>query len=85
MPVEEQVVSIFAGTRGYLDDLDVADVRRFEEGLLEDVRARYRGRARRHQDGKDLPEEELHKAVTEFKDRFVATRELDVAPAVDVA
>src|ERR1700719_4765481 len=42
MPVEEQVVSIFAGTRGYLDDLDVADVRRFEDGLLEEVRARYR-------------------------------------------
>ena len=30
MAVEEQVVSIFAGTRGYLDDIPVADVRRFE-------------------------------------------------------
>ena len=30
MPVEEQVVSIFAGTKGYLDDLPVGDVRRFE-------------------------------------------------------
>jgi len=30
MPVEEQVVSIFAGTKGYLDDIPVADVRRFD-------------------------------------------------------
>src|SRR5690606_6733245 len=34
MPVEEQVVSLFAGTRGYLDAIPVADVRRFEQGLL---------------------------------------------------
>ena len=35
MPVEEQVVSIFAGTQGHLDDIPVADVRRFETELLE--------------------------------------------------
>ena len=39
MPVEEQVVSIFAGTNGYLDDIPVADVRRFEAELLEYVRS----------------------------------------------
>jgi F-type H+-transporting ATPase subunit alpha len=41
MPVEEQVVSIFAGTKGYLDDIPVADVRRFETELLEWVRSRH--------------------------------------------
>jgi F-type H+-transporting ATPase subunit alpha len=41
MPVEEQVVSIFAGTKGYLDSIPVADVRRFESELLEYVRARH--------------------------------------------
>src|SRR5436853_35456 len=40
MAVEEQVVSIFAGTRGYLDDIPVADVRRFERELLEFMRTR---------------------------------------------
>jgi F-type H+-transporting ATPase subunit alpha len=40
MPVEEQVVSIFAGTRGYLDDIPVADVRRFESELLDYMRTR---------------------------------------------
>src|SRR5436305_1581123 len=34
MPVQEQVVSIFAGTGGYLDDIPVSDVKRFELELL---------------------------------------------------
>ncbi|MEE9139900.1 MAG: F0F1 ATP synthase subunit alpha [Alphaproteobacteria bacterium] len=38
-PVEEQVVVIFAGVRGYLDSIDVGDVTRFEEAFLTDVRA----------------------------------------------
>jgi F-type H+-transporting ATPase subunit alpha len=41
MPVEEQVVSIFAGTKGYLDDIDTADVRRFESELLDFMRSRH--------------------------------------------
>jgi F-type H+-transporting ATPase subunit alpha len=40
MPVEEQVVSIFAGTRGYLDKIDVAQVNRYEAALLSDIRAK---------------------------------------------
>ena len=40
MPVEEQVVSVFAGTNGYLDHLPVSDVKRFETELLDWVRAR---------------------------------------------
>jgi F-type H+-transporting ATPase subunit alpha len=40
MPVEEQVVSIFAGTRGYLDKVDVAQVTRFEAAMLGELRAR---------------------------------------------
>jgi len=41
MPVEEQVVSIFAGTKGFLDDIAVGDVRRFESELLEHMRTRH--------------------------------------------
>src|ERR1700740_750781 len=40
MPVEEQVVSIFAGTRGYLDKVDIAQVTRFEAQLLSELRAK---------------------------------------------
>jgi len=39
MPVEEQVVSIFAGTRGYLDKVDVAQVTRYEAAMLAELRS----------------------------------------------
>jgi F-type H+-transporting ATPase subunit alpha len=41
MPVQEQVVSLFAGTRGYLDGIEVADVARFERELLEHFKGRH--------------------------------------------
>jgi F-type H+-transporting ATPase subunit alpha len=40
LPVEEQVVAIFAGVRGYLDKIDVAQVGRFEQGLVADLKAK---------------------------------------------
>src|SRR6266576_302999 len=40
MAVEEQIVSIFAGTSGYLDDIPAADVQRFETELLDYVHTR---------------------------------------------
>jgi F-type H+/Na+-transporting ATPase subunit alpha len=41
MPVEEQCLVIWAGTRGYLDDVDVSKVGEFEAGLLDWVRTRH--------------------------------------------
>jgi F-type H+-transporting ATPase subunit alpha len=41
MPVEEQVVSIFTGVRGFLDTIKVEDVNRFEAAFLNDVRAKH--------------------------------------------
>jgi F-type H+-transporting ATPase subunit alpha len=41
MPVEEQVVSIYSGVRGYLDKIAVGDVTRFESMLLSEVRAKH--------------------------------------------
>jgi F-type H+-transporting ATPase subunit alpha len=40
MAVEEQVVSIFAGTRGYLDKLETSAVNRYEAALLSDLKAK---------------------------------------------
>jgi F-type H+-transporting ATPase subunit alpha len=40
VPVEEQVVVIFAGTRGFTDRIEVSQVGRFEASLLGDLRAR---------------------------------------------
>ena len=41
MPVEEQVVSIFAGVRGYLDGITVEQINHFETSLLAEVRSRH--------------------------------------------
>ncbi len=38
MPVEEQVVSIFAGVRGFLDRIEVDQIGRFEQELLNEIR-----------------------------------------------
>ena len=39
LPVEEQVVSIFAGTRGHLDKIEVGDVVDFERAMLDELRS----------------------------------------------
>jgi F-type H+-transporting ATPase subunit alpha len=41
LPVQEQVVVIYAGTRGYLDPIGVEDVRRYESELLDWFRTRH--------------------------------------------
>jgi F-type H+/Na+-transporting ATPase subunit alpha len=41
LPVEEEVVSLFIGVRGYLDKLPVANIARFEAGLLRAMRAKH--------------------------------------------
>ncbi|MBB6249579.1 F0F1 ATP synthase subunit alpha [Nitrospirillum iridis] len=40
LPVEEQVVSIFAGVRGFLDKVKVEDVNRFEARFLDEIRSK---------------------------------------------
>ncbi len=40
MPVEEQVVVIFAGTRGYLDGIEIGRIGEFEQRLLREIKAR---------------------------------------------
>jgi F-type H+-transporting ATPase subunit alpha len=40
VPIEEQVVAIFAGVRGYLDKIDLNQVGRFESGVLSEMKSR---------------------------------------------
>jgi F-type H+-transporting ATPase subunit alpha len=40
MPVEEQVISIYAGVRGYLDKIAVNQVGKFEQELLRSIRSK---------------------------------------------
>ena len=76
MPVEEQVVAVFAGTKGYLDDLAVGDVRRFESELLDYLRSRHAGLLSgiRTDPKSDVPAE-LGEIIATFKAQFTAANE----------
>ena len=73
MPVEEQVVVVFAGTKGYLDELAVTDVRRFEAELLDFMRSRNAAMlsAMRSNPKADVPGE-LGDLIATFKDEFLS-------------
>ncbi|MDQ4131974.1 MAG: F0F1 ATP synthase subunit alpha [Actinomycetota bacterium] len=76
MPVEEQVVSIFAGTNGFLDDIPQSDVGRFEAELLEEFRSRYSDLLEEIRSSGKLPDEDkLKEAVGSFKERFETSEE----------
>src|SRR5262249_44179311 len=71
MAVEEQVVSIYAGTGGFLDDLPVADVRRFETELIEYARTRHGELLDKIRSTGQMPEgDELKSVVASFKEQF---------------
>jgi F-type H+-transporting ATPase subunit alpha len=75
MPVERQIVSIFAGTNGYLDSLPVSRVREFEKGLLEHIQTSapdvYRGILEKKELDADN-EKKLRGAIEAFKAKFAA-------------
>jgi F-type H+/Na+-transporting ATPase subunit alpha len=82
MAVEEQVIEIFVGTSGALDDIPIEDVKRFETDLLEVFRTRYSNLLAHIRDTGTLPDEgELRKAVAGFKEMFEPSGE---APHVAV-
>jgi F-type H+-transporting ATPase subunit alpha len=77
LPVEKQVVIIFAGTNGLLDDLAVEDLLDFEKGLYDFMDSSY------PQLGKEIAEKKalddalrgkVRKALEEFKAKFTAER-----------
>jgi F-type H+/Na+-transporting ATPase subunit alpha len=71
LKVEEQVISLYAGTKGYLDDIPTSDVRRFESELLDEFRSRYSDLMKHIAETGTLPEEDkLKSAMRGFKDRF---------------
>jgi len=74
MAVEDQVVSIFAGTTGYLDDIPSSDVGRFETELLDYMRTRKADLMTTIREKGSLPEgDALAAAVTDFKSIFQPT------------
>jgi F-type H+-transporting ATPase subunit alpha len=83
MPVEEQVVAIFLGTRGHLDTVPVEDVQRFEREFLEHVKASHEDILKEIRESKKLSEEleeKLEKVVNDFKKGFDTTDGSSVVP-----
>jgi len=75
LQVEEQVVVIFAGTRGFLDPLPVSAVRRFEEDLLRHMREEHNEVLEQiRKEGKlsDELENKLRSAIEKFAEHFSA-------------
>ena len=72
MPVEEQVVSIYAGVNGHLDGLDVPQVTPFEQALLSGIRARGADILDAIRTELDLSEETENK-LKAFLEEFVKT------------
>jgi F-type H+/Na+-transporting ATPase subunit alpha len=71
LPVEEEVVVIYAGVRGHIDDVAVEDVQRFESELRAFVTARHDDLLETIRSTGAMPEEsELEAAITEFKKAF---------------
>nr|MCS5676785.1 F0F1 ATP synthase subunit alpha [Acidimicrobiales bacterium] len=79
--VEEQVVSIWAGTRGHLDGVDVSDVGRFEAELLDWFRTRHADvLADISGSGKIADEDAFDTAVAAFADQFEGSVDAGSAP-----
>ncbi|MEX0809507.1 MAG: F0F1 ATP synthase subunit alpha [Dongiaceae bacterium] len=72
MPVEEQVVSIYAGVRGYLDKIRVDQVTRFEHGLLAEVRDKGKDILAGIREKRELTEE-LEAKLKAFMDQYAKT------------
>ena len=69
LPFEEQTASIFAGTNGYLDGIPVADVTRYEESMLADLRANHAGILKTIRDSRDFSDDSK-KALMAALDKF---------------
>jgi F-type H+-transporting ATPase subunit alpha len=76
LPVEKQVLIIFAGGNKYLDALEVSDVRRFEQELYPYAETNYPEMLKMLREKKQIDDQlraEMKKALDAFKETFKAT------------
>jgi F-type H+-transporting ATPase subunit alpha len=75
VPIEKQVIIIFAGVKGYLDDIEISAVTKFEAELYPFMDAKYASvldSIRENKKITDDNEAELKKAIEDFKESFSA-------------
>jgi F-type H+-transporting ATPase subunit alpha len=80
-PMEEQVVAIFSGINGYLDDVPAAQVPRFQNELREYLRSEgsVYAEIREQKDLSDELQERMRSEIEKFKDGFVVHEETGIA------
>ncbi len=74
MPIEEQILSIFAGTSGLLDDIELSKIREFEIKWIEYCKANKKYIIEEIQKKQKLSDEslkDLHETLTKFKQNFI--------------
>jgi len=75
MPVDEQVILIFAGTQGFLDDVPVDSIPSFEEGFMRYIRAEKQDLKKEIMEKKVLDDDlkaKITETITAFKKTFSA-------------
>ena len=75
MPMAKQVMIIYAGTKGFLDDIPVYEARRFETEFYKFMDSKYKDIEYDIETKKELDDaliERLDQALSEFKKEFVA-------------
>ena len=71
LPVEKQVMILYALTHGYLDDVEVKDIHRFEQELYAYLDAHETEAVKHIVETKDLPDEKvMNEAIEAFKKTF---------------
>ncbi|GAA0515635.1 ATP synthase subunit alpha [Saccharopolyspora subtropica] len=86
LPVEEEVVAIYLGTKGHLDSVPVADVRRFESEFLAHLRRTHETTLKDIVETGKLSEDAektIVDAVEDFKKQFTASSGESVAPGAE--
>ena len=78
LPFSKQILAIYAGTNGYLDDLQVAQVRDFEDALYKYVDTSNPGLLNQIMEKKTLDDgmkKEMDRLIKEAKQEFIAQRQ----------
>jgi len=84
LPFSKQILIIYAGTNGYLDDIPVDQCREFEKGLYKYVDSMNPGLFQTIETKKaldDMIKADMNKTLKEFKERFVVEKQQAVAAA----
>ncbi|CAD2072175.1 ATP synthase subunit alpha [Phocicoccus schoeneichii] len=75
LPVEQQVVILYALVNGYLDDIEVKDINRFEDEFLSWLKSNNEGLLNKIRETHDLPDkDEYDTAITSFKKLFSSSK-----------